>query len=65
MSTGVSKAQEALKQDPFSNTSVWDQEFLKRDTEMANLIKKYQTNTLPRVRLKNKYKKYTQNTLPA
>lgn len=44
MSTGVSKAQEALKQDPFSNTSVWDQEFLKRDTEIANLIMKYQTN---------------------
>lgn len=44
MSTGVSKAQEALKQDPFSDNSVWDQEFLKRDTEMANSIKKYQEN---------------------
>ena len=41
MAIGVNKALEALKQDPFSDKSIWDQGYLQRDTEVASVLKKY------------------------
>lgn len=41
MSLGVQKAIDSIKKDPFSEESVWDQAFLKRDTEIVNILKKF------------------------
>lgn len=44
MSIGVNKALEAIKQDPFSEESVWDQNFLKREQEVSETLTKFIKN---------------------
>ena len=41
MAIGATKATIAIKQNPFSTEAIWDQNYLKEDTEVAELIKKF------------------------
>ncbi len=41
MTIGVAKAQEAMKCDPFSSCSIWDQAYLAKETEISDKIKKF------------------------
>jgi len=43
ISIGVEKALIAIKNDPFSDDSIWDKEYLNRDQELAEIIKKFMT----------------------
>lgn len=52
MSKGVAKALDALKNDPFSEESVWDQNYLKREQEVSTALKKYMAGEYA-VKLKN------------
>lgn len=41
MAIGVAKAEVAIKCDPFSSSSIWDQNYLSKETELADKIKKF------------------------
>jgi hypothetical protein len=41
MSIGVTKALEAIKQDPFSENGIWNLSYLKRESEVSNNLKKF------------------------